>query len=648
MINSRHEFTGGGRASTNTYQHNAETITNTLNQALAEEYRRWQFGQQLRAVRRHDRYDVALQFMIQIMSNENCAPSDQIPQDPVYKILPDNHSVFAGMAGFTKGDEEYPKHIKRLVDEFITHPPKLIKLPQPTFADGIYEVAEFARYVRPELETQLKIAASDYGLTSTQTRLAITIMLMRYDIIAEYYQWNTPRAVYDVLFNAGFVLEGFASPLDSQMLGRAKYTKYCSLYYDTDKYFGSLGPIQRVDYINIAAHDPSADSPLCGIVLSTPRIYELVELSKDIYKKCTEAKIPCIFIEHKLDILNEESAKTECSNVDEPFDWFSETSTRYRRIRIYESMPPSGLCIHCNDPIIWKQIGAKVREHFRVITNVNDPEYISLHAKIHREYSRWCVVQQILNLSNDNSAIARDWRTAVNWLLGEMSRRPRDRNWVDYVFAANVGDLYAQMQDRLVAHPDTIVTSLIHKTAVMIADWLEQESHPAQNLKYGLNRQGLYCGEFKLYIGSNRERALINMLFANGYCNYVDMIILILYLRYSCIFLEPELEIKDPREFFKKAAKSGIALEFTQSPIRAMLPLYNPKARFCSQFYDTDYYFGSLGRADEFVPNADIRAVCSIELPISLIDKWRADCKKNKCRLKIMNINAEKVSIIGI
>jgi hypothetical protein len=66
----------------------------------------------------------------------------------------------------------------------------------------------------------------------------ITICALKY-AHSRGQQWSIPAAVYKVLHDQyGATIEGFASPLNSQMLMLGG--QYCSLY-DGDKIFGSLG-----------------------------------------------------------------------------------------------------------------------------------------------------------------------------------------------------------------------------------------------------------------------------------------------------------------------------------------------------------------------------------------------------------------------
>lgn len=76
----------------------------------------------------------------------------------------------------------------------------------------------------------------------------VKIMILRYEShLIGSQQWSIPQKQYDYLhkkYNAQY--EAFASPLNSRLMGKGKF---CSMFYDTDKKFGSLGDFFKVDMI---------------------------------------------------------------------------------------------------------------------------------------------------------------------------------------------------------------------------------------------------------------------------------------------------------------------------------------------------------------------------------------------------------------
>lgn len=75
----------------------------------------------------------------------------------------------------------------------------------------------------------------------------IKLMILRYKtFVSGGQQWSIPRPVYINLYNIGARYEAFASPLNSKMMG-LKDAKFCSLFPDIDKPFGSIGNFFDID-----------------------------------------------------------------------------------------------------------------------------------------------------------------------------------------------------------------------------------------------------------------------------------------------------------------------------------------------------------------------------------------------------------------
>lgn len=70
-------------------------------------------------------------------------------------------------------------------------------------------------------------------------------MILRYSLMfLGGQQWNLPHVWYEEVVNKFDVsIEGFASPLNSQLMLFQKSPQFCSMFKDTDKPFGSLGNI---------------------------------------------------------------------------------------------------------------------------------------------------------------------------------------------------------------------------------------------------------------------------------------------------------------------------------------------------------------------------------------------------------------------
>lgn len=104
-------------------------------------------------------------------------------------------------------------------------------------------------------------------------------MLMKYaTVMLGGQHWSVPYDVYKYLYdNYNATIEGFASPINSQMLKvDYKTTNFCSLFYDTDKYFGSLGSFFDLDVENksIVVNPPFIEKML------KPIVEKILELQK--------------------------------------------------------------------------------------------------------------------------------------------------------------------------------------------------------------------------------------------------------------------------------------------------------------------------------------------------------------------------------
>lgn len=71
----------------------------------------------------------------------------------------------------------------------------------------------------------------------------IAIMVLRYQcMVPRGNHWNIPLKFYKYIYeHEGVRLEGFSSPLNSQLMLIADDINFCSLFPDTDKVFGSVG-----------------------------------------------------------------------------------------------------------------------------------------------------------------------------------------------------------------------------------------------------------------------------------------------------------------------------------------------------------------------------------------------------------------------
>jgi hypothetical protein len=99
----------------------------------------------------------------------------------------------------------------------------------------------------------------------------ILICLLRYEsIVSLSYQWALPLKWYEyVYYNNNVKIEGLSSPFNSQLLLVNTDTLYCSLFYDTDKFFGSIGNIYDANFKYILKKYYNNQQILCTITLTS-------------------------------------------------------------------------------------------------------------------------------------------------------------------------------------------------------------------------------------------------------------------------------------------------------------------------------------------------------------------------------------------
>lgn len=119
-------------------------------------------------------------------------------------------------------------------------------------------------------------------LLTMGTKEQVMTMLLRYaSIVNGGQQWSIPFAKAKKLFENGYKYEGFASPLNSNLLPLGG--KYCSLFPDTDVPFGSLGAF---DYEKINRYSDG------NWILNPPYTeYMLLYTVTEILKVSTSIKI---------------------------------------------------------------------------------------------------------------------------------------------------------------------------------------------------------------------------------------------------------------------------------------------------------------------------------------------------------------------
>ena len=98
---------------------------------------------------------------------------------------------------------------------------------------GYFEYKDYNRQITPERMKLLKTLGTDYEIAR---------MLLRYSSILPGSQhWNMPLETFKTYYERGIRIEGFASPVNAQLIVIDSNCKFCSLFPDVDRPFGSIG-----------------------------------------------------------------------------------------------------------------------------------------------------------------------------------------------------------------------------------------------------------------------------------------------------------------------------------------------------------------------------------------------------------------------
>lgn len=160
------------------------------------------------------------------------------------------------------------KLIRKYLSMFLDNKSQF-KIKNVNFDDGCFIVNNIKFQIQKERLNAL--------IKTTSDPKVILMMILRYNsMLIQGQQWNIPRVIHELFLKEFEVqLEGFASPLNSQMLMLTKEAKFCSIFPDTDKVFGSQGDFFSLDssyFVNKTSF------------VNPPFIFELMDkLGKRIY-----------------------------------------------------------------------------------------------------------------------------------------------------------------------------------------------------------------------------------------------------------------------------------------------------------------------------------------------------------------------------
>lgn len=158
------------------------------------------------------------------------------------------------------------------------------------------------------INNEMKFKISKERMTALKIRGTseqIAIMVLRYQcLVPRINNWSMPLKYYKHIYEyENIKLEGFSSPLDSQLMLIADDAKFCSLFLDTDEVFGSVGSFFDLDYEpeSISLNPPHSINIVDKVIEKTLEwknakvIYNLPCWISESYKKLDYNRIRKVF-----------------------------------------------------------------------------------------------------------------------------------------------------------------------------------------------------------------------------------------------------------------------------------------------------------------------------------------------------------------
>lgn len=509
-------------------------------------------------------------------------------EDEVFADLDKNHKCYQKIL-YIKNSSDYTYDDLYVIIDKIRN--KIIEfMKQTTFSepssygfDGVNYFCEYNKFYLDKInkERMTKLLKKKYHDIAD---LLILNCILRYGILRYHFTEIFADEIYDSLHNKfGANFEALTSPFNCKLVHTGKDTEYCSLFYDTDKYFGSKGNFFEYDITNLQKKVVFIHS--WSFTLSHKVVkYVLKHMNSNIKFIVITGRIPTDFSRGKYfqQLKDSDNCKLFLS-LEAPTK-----SIKY----ILKKHPINMYFINVQAHPSMKKM---IRNSFnfnddRTAFNMSNEEASLLCI----EYNRIRMATQILDLHSNYNL---EWRNIIERFVLNLANHKID-NSSDILFknAAQAPEVYKQLLDELLEKHIEDPQGKITQISNIIKNFINtgcDDVHQKQ-LFYDSNFNINY--DDNLYsLGENYFIKLVDRI--SLYDSKLNPIVYILrmILRYKSI-LAGNQHWNFPYQFYKFMNKNyNIKLEGFSSPLNSQLVLLDNNASFCSLFYDTDKYFGSLG-----------------------------------------------------
>lgn len=225
-----------------------ETKKTNIDNMLSQEYKRFLYINEMKNIHHSNSYEYlnSLDALFIDMANHIRTLNDRDKIDKVLINLKDTHPIWEQFTKRMKykrmnGD---PSSLKSLINSYLQD--------SRTFDVSISKIYNSISVKVPGSDPiKFKIPKRRLEVLQKKGSLKqIALMILRYQcLVPRGNHWNIPLKFYKHIYeHEGVRLEGFSSPLNSQLTLIADDVNFCSLFPDTDEVFGSIGSFFDLDY----------------------------------------------------------------------------------------------------------------------------------------------------------------------------------------------------------------------------------------------------------------------------------------------------------------------------------------------------------------------------------------------------------------
>jgi hypothetical protein len=445
----------------------------------------------------------------------------------------------------------------------------------------------------------------------------ILICLLRYEcIVSRFQQWSMPLTWYKYLYeNHNARYEGFSSPFNSQLKLLDDSTFYSSLFYDTDKYFGSIGSIFDINLKQI-------ENLTTTCVLVPPYVNEIINDTNKLVLKWSKKNKNINFIlllpDMPTGILMPKSYKNILTS---PYLFYKnklkEKEWYYENLTMVDKVVKFQYGIFLNIFIFGDKKNKKGFDNafINTLKDIKQKKNTQTHHKknLDREYARFLLSQKMVKLYKN-----KQWCFVLSEFISIMANMYHAcDNYPVFLNLPSDHYIYKKLEIDMKCKKLKNIKKNIKIIQKSIDVFLSKKKHnPVKKFGRTLlsNVSLFYCDTFEITLNKTRAIQILKSLnvcrrLHNKINNNIEnedienedienediKLILILLLRYQTI-IPLENEYSSNFDLYKKIHKKyNINLEGFSSPLNSQTMMISDSTKYCSLFYDTDKYFCSLG-----------------------------------------------------